>query len=153
MVNRSHRFHHPHILMDNPAKRRFLKYLGLGVVAFIIDALVFQGVVSLLGASPYIARVASFVVATSAAWWMNRTVTFRDAGSTRPELQWAKFFAANIVGGAVNYLMFALTLTALPLTRAYPVLALAVGSLSGVAFNYTAYKRYVFRTNSGSRPT
>jgi putative flippase GtrA len=55
------------------------------------------------------------------------------------------------VGGGVNYVMFALTLTALPLTRAYPILALAVGSLSGVAFNYTAYKRYVFRTDAGSR--
>jgi putative flippase GtrA len=46
--------------------------------------------------------------------------------------------------------MFALTLAALPLMRAYPVLALAVGSLSGVAFNYTAYKRYVFRTGSAN---
>lgn len=137
--------------MENPAKSRFLKYLGLGVIAFVIDALVFQGVVSLLGASPYIARVVSFVVATSSAWWMNRRFTFRDAESSRPELQWAKFFAANLVGGGVNYLMFALTLAAVPLTRAYPVLALAVGSLSGVAFNYTAYKRYVFRTDTGSR--
>ena len=142
---------HPQAAMDQPAKRRFLKYVGLGVIAFIIDALVFQGVVSLLGASPYVARVASFIVATSAAWWMNRTFTFHDAENIRPELQWAKFFAANLVGGGVNYLMFALTLATLPLTRAYPLIALAVGSLSGVAFNYTAYKRYVFRTGAGSR--
>jgi len=118
----------------------------------MIDALVFQGLVSFRGTSPYIARVASFVVATTAAWWMNRSFTFRDADNSRPELQWVKFFAANIVGGGVNYLMFALTLTALPVTRAYPVLALAVGSLSGVAFNYTAYKRYVFRTDIRSEP-
>jgi putative flippase GtrA len=135
----------------DPSKRRFLKYLGLGGIAFAIDALVFQGAVSLLGASPYIARVASFVVATTAAWLMNRTFTFHDAENIRPELQWAKFFAANIVGGVVNYLMFALTLAVLPLTRVYPVLALAVGSLSGVAFNYTAYKRYVFRTDAASK--
>jgi putative flippase GtrA len=137
--------------MDQPAKLRFLKYFGLGIIAFIIDALVFQSVVSFLGASPYVARVASFIVATSAAWWMNRRFTFRDAENIRPEVQWAKFFAANLVGGGVNYLMFALTLTALPLTRAYPVIALAVGSLSGVAFNYTAYKRYVFRTDAAPK--
>jgi putative flippase GtrA len=144
---------HLRFAMNDPAKGRFLKYLGLGVIAFVIDALVFQGVISFLGASPYIARVASFVVATTAAWLMNRTFTFHDAENTRPDLQWAKFFAANIVGGCVNYAMFALTLAIVPVTRSYPVLALAVGSLSGVAFNYTAYKRYVFRTDPASRPS
>jgi putative flippase GtrA len=137
----------------DPSKGRFLKYFGLGVIAFAIDALVFQSAVSLLGVSPYIARIASFVVATTAAWLMNRTFAFRDAENIRPALQWAKFFAANLVGGCVNYLMFALTLAVIPLTRTYPVLALAVGSLAGVAFNYTAYKRYVFRTDAASKPS
>src|SRR5262245_43182166 len=70
---------HPHAVLDQPAKFRFLKFLGLGVIAFSIDAIVFQSMVSGLGVSPYLARIASFVVATSSAWWMNRTFAFRDA--------------------------------------------------------------------------
>ena len=40
-------------------------------------------------------------------------------------------------------------LVTLPLAATYPVLALAAGSLSGVSFNFTAYRRYVFRTDTG----
>ena len=100
----------------------------------------------LAGTSPYLARLVSFVVATSAAWWLNRTFNFRDAPPERPALQWARFFAANIVGGTVNYGVFAILIATLPLASAYPVLALAAGSLCAVAFNFTAYLRYVFRS-------
>jgi hypothetical protein len=77
-------------------------FLGIGVVAFLIDVAAFQAVL-VAGASPYLSRLVSFVVATSAAWWLNRTFNFRDAPTERPDLQWARFFAANIVGGTVNF--------------------------------------------------
>ena len=137
--------------MDRLAQHRILKFLGIGVIAFAVDAIAFQTAMSLFSASPYVARVFSFVVATTAAWWMNRTFTFSDAENTRLDLQWAKFFAANIIGGGVNYLMFALALSALPFAKTYPILALAIGSASGAAFNYAAYKRYVFRTGATSK--
>jgi putative flippase GtrA len=140
---------HSLIAIDQTIKARFLKFLGIGIVAFLIDVVVFQGMISFANASPYAARVVSFVVATSAAWWLNRTFTFRDADNVRPDLQWARFFAANLVGGGVNYAMFALMIAVLPLAAAYPVLALAAGSLCGVSFNFTAYRRYVFRTGVG----
>jgi putative flippase GtrA len=135
--------------MDPTTRARFLKFSGIGVVAFLIDLVVFQATLSLADASPYPARVVSFVVATSAAWWLNRTFAFRDADNVRPDLQWARFFAANLVGGAVNYAIFAVMIATLPIAAAYPVLALAVGSLSGISFNFTAYRRYVFRTDAG----
>jgi len=81
---------------------------------------------------------------------MNRTFAFRDAESARADLQWARFFAANLVGGSVNYAIFVLIIAMVPLAAAYPVLALAAGSVSGVAFNFTAYLRYVFRIDTGS---
>ena len=129
---------------------RFLRVFGIGVVAFLIDAIVFQGVLSLSSASLYLARLISFVVATTAAWWLNRTFTFRDATGTPPHLQWARFFAANLVGGSVNYAVFVLGIAMVPLAAAFPVLALAAGSVCGVAFNFTAYQRYVFRPNTGA---
>jgi putative flippase GtrA len=139
----------PLIVMDHSTRTRFLKFSGIGIVSFSIDVIVFQATLSLLGMSPYIARVMSFVVATSAAWWLNRTFTFHDADNGRPDLQWARFFAANLVGGTVNYAVFVLVIAAVPIAQAHPVLALAAGSLSGVFFNFTAYRRYVFRTGAG----
>ena len=99
--------------------------------------------------SPYAARVVSFVVATTSAWFLNRTFTFRDADEGRPDLQWARFFAANLVGGTVNYAVFVVTIAAFAIAQAHPVLALAAGSMSGVFFNFTAYRRYVFRSGAG----
>jgi putative flippase GtrA len=135
--------------MDYITRTRFLKFSGIGIVSFLIDVVVFQAALSLAGMSPYAARVVSFVVATSAAWWLNRTFTFHDADNGRPDLQWARFFAANLVGGAVNYAVFVLMIATLPIAATYPVLALAAGSVSGVFFNFTAYRRYVFRTDAG----
>jgi len=129
---------------------RFLSVFGIGVVAFLIDAIVFQGVLTLTTASLYLARLISFVVATTSAWWLNRTFTFHDATAARPLLQWARFFAANLVGGSVNYAVFVLAIAIVPLAAAFPVLALAAGSLSGVVFNFAAYQRYVFRADTGS---
>jgi putative flippase GtrA len=140
----------PFIAIDPITRAQFLKFSGIGVIAFLIDVVVFQAVLSLSSASLYAARVVSFVVATSVAWWMNRTFTFRDAENARPDLQWARFFAANLVGGTVSYAIFVLMIAIVPLAAAYPVLALAAGSVSGVAFNFTAYLRYVFRTDTGS---
>lgn len=133
--------------MDRTTQIRFLKFLAVGVIAFLVDVEVFQAAMAPTGMSPYAARPVSFVVATSAAWWLNRTFTFRDAENVRSDLQWARFFAANLLGGAVNYGVFALMIATLAFAAAYPVLALAVGSLCGVSFNFTAYRRYVFRTD------
>ena len=135
--------------MDQTTRTRFLKFSGIGVVAFLIDVVAFQATLSFANASPYAARVVSFVVATGAAWWLNRTFTFHDADNLRPDLQWARFFAANLVGGSVNYITFVLMIAIVPLAAGYPVLALAAGSLCGVTFNFTAYRRYVFRTDAG----
>ena len=135
--------------MDHITRTRFLKFSGIGIVAFSIDVVAFQATLSLLGMSPYVARVVSFVVATSAAWWLNRTFTFHDAHNGRPDLQWARFFAANLVGGTVNYAVFVVMIATLAIAAAHPVLALAAGSVSGVFFNFTAYRRYVFRTDIG----
>ena len=135
--------------MDHAIRTRFLKFSSIGIVAFSIDVIVFQATLSLAGLSPYAARLVSFGVATSGAWWLNRTFTFHDADNGRPDLQWARFFAANLVGGSVNYAVFVVTLAAVPIAAAHPVLALAAGSLSGVFFNFTAYRRYVFRPNGG----
>jgi putative flippase GtrA len=134
--------------MDPTTQIRFLKFSGVGVIAFLVDVEVFQAAILLTGMSPYVARVVSFFVATSAAWLLNRTFTFRDAETVRPDLQWVRFFAANLAAGALNYAIFVVMIAVWPLAAARPVIALAVGSLCAVSFNFTAYHRYVFRTGA-----
>ena len=134
--------------MDKTTRTRFLKFSGVGVVAFLVDVEVFKAAMFLTGMSPYAARLVSFVVATCAAWLFNRTFTFPEAAMVRPDLQLARFFAANLAAGFLNYAIFVLMIVAVPLAAREPVLALAVGSLCAVSFNFTAYRHYVFRTDT-----
>jgi putative flippase GtrA len=134
--------------MDQTTQIRLLKFSGVGVVAFLVDVEVFQAAIFLTGMSLYVARLVSFVVATSAAWLLNRTFTFHDANTMRPDLQWARFFAANLAAGALNYAVFVAMIAVWPLAAARPVIALAFGSLCAVSFNFTTYQRYVFRPDT-----
>jgi putative flippase GtrA len=134
--------------MNQTTGIRFLKYLGIGAVAFLIDVAAFQTLVGPAHVSPYVARLVSFVVTVTAAWWLNRTFTFADADYVRPDVQWARYFAANLVGGSVNYATFALMIATLPVAADYPLIALAAGSVAGLVFNFTAYRRFVFRTDA-----
>ena len=134
--------------MDHTTQIRLLKFSGVGVIVFLVDVEVFQDAIFLTGMSPYVARVVSFIVATSAGWLLNRTFTFHDASTTRPDLQWARFFVANLAAGALNYAVFVAMIAVWPLAAAHPVIALAAGSLCAVSFNFTTYQRYVFRPNA-----
>jgi putative flippase GtrA len=59
--------------------------------------------------------------------------------------QWGRFLAANALGGVVNYAVYAVLVTLVPVVAAYPVLGVAAGSLAGLVFNFTASKKWVFR--------
>ncbi len=76
---------------------------------------------------------------------MNRTYTFIGGAKHRPGRQWARFVAANGVGGAINYGVYSLLLLTSPWFRAWPVLAVAVGSVAGLAFNFTVSRKLIFK--------
>lgn len=99
-----------------------------------------------LGASFALGRALSFLCAATATWLLNRLWTF---ASSDPLLvrQFVRFLSANAVGGAMNYGVSVLLVVALPSPfGAYPGLAVAAGSLTGLAANFTLSKRFVFAT-------
>lgn len=122
----------------------FLRFSVVGVVAFIIDASTLQSALW-LGLDPYSGRVLSYLVAATSAWAMNRRYTFRvgrDEGLVR---EWLAYLAANALGGLANYATYVAALWLSALARAWPVLAVAAGSVAGLAFNFVVNKYYVFR--------
>ena len=130
-----------HPLLD---VRRFVKFSGVGIVGFLVDVSVLQSAVSAFGISPYVARLASYVAAASATWWLNRQFTFTDASRTAPAIQWARFLAVNAIGFSANYVTFAVIIATLPLAAKYPVLAVPFGSLAGLLFNFFLSKKFAF---------
>ena len=122
-----------------------LKFGAVGVCGFLVDASVLYLAWSWLGIDLYSSRVLSYICAATTTWWLNRTWTFRSRDE-RHWAEWLRFVALNLSGGIVNYTTYALLVTFAPLFGRYPVLAVAVGSLSGMFVNYAASYVWVFKS-------
>lgn len=128
----------------------FFRFAAVGVVGFLIDATTLTLMLA-LGSGFYLGRACSYVTAATCTWALNRSWTFRDKTRHRAR-QWAQFVAANAVGGAVNYGIYALIMSHFgTASLGLPVLAVAIGSICGLAVNFLLSKRLVFRGGEASR--
>ena len=94
---------------------------------------------------PYTGRIFSFLFAATGTWILNRNYTFRSSVPAPRTRQWARFVTANTVGGALNYGVYSALILSGGWFIEAPVLAVAVGSIVGLAFNFTASRKFVFR--------
>ncbi len=126
----------------------FWRFGLVGVGGLFVDMAVLYAVMWSLGLGPVPAKVFSFLAAATFTWWMNRRYTFGGSGKSLL-CEWAGFLATNAVGGVVNFAVYT-TLVAQFTPHAWlPALATAMGSLSGLMFNYTASRHLVFNTTRG----
>lgn len=128
------------------AASRFLRFAIVGTGGFVVDECVLAAMTKLAHLGPYSGRAISFVCAVTFTWWGNRMLTFRDrAAHDGLAAEWAKFFAANALGGAVNYGTYAMLVAFAPRPFGVPFVALAAGAITGLFFNFAMSHRFVFR--------
>lgn len=121
--------------------RQFLRFAWVGVLGFMVNG----GVVAWLSAAtgPLWAQAVGFPLAATVTWWLNRNFTF--APSQRSILrEWAFYVSANGIGWLVNNGSYVLLVVQSALFHRYPVLAVAVGSVAGMMFNFALSRRFVF---------
>ena len=115
----------------------------VGTLGFVWDT------ATVYAASPWIglyaAGLVAYLVACTLNWLLNRLWTFRDHEHGGAFRQWALFVASNAGGFVLNRGAFFTLIATVPLCRAYPVLAVAAGSLAGMFANFTMASRLVFR--------
>ncbi|TNC10230.1 GtrA family protein [Methylobacterium terricola] len=123
---------------------QFLRFCAVGLVGFLVDAGLLLAAVG-LGLPPLAGRLLSWLAAASTTFALNRIVTFGDAAAAPVWRRWLLFLAANGLGGAVNYGVFGLVLGVAAPTGPRLVVALAAGTLAGLALNFWLSRRVVFR--------
>jgi len=123
----------------------FVRFSIVGTIGFLIDTAVLYLLLYGAGLGPYAGRVCSFLVAASANWLLNRVFTFRDARSEPHGRQWLSFVVVCTVGALANYGVYALVIAHGQASVLLPGIAVAAGSVAGLAFNYTLSRRFVFR--------
>lgn len=125
---------------------QLLRFSVVGAVGFCVDATILYGLLLQLDVEPIIARVPSFLCAATTTWILNRKWTFFGRKEDRPLRQWSRYTLGMFLGGALNYLCYALIVLSISAPMIGPFVGLVVGSLAGLALNYTFARYLVFRT-------
>jgi putative flippase GtrA len=124
-----------------------LRFAVIGALGMPVDWAVLQLMVH-WGTGPYLGRVISWFCAATFTWAGNRYFTFaatRARGFTATIKEWTRFLAANAVGGLVNVGLYSVLVRFAPPPANDLTVALVLGVLLGLVFNFTLSKTMVFR--------
>jgi putative flippase GtrA len=128
--------------------QRFARFCVVGGVGFVVDAGVLQ-ILFWLGIDPMWGRGVSFPTAVATTWYLNRRFTFGNrppSGAAR-----TKYFVGQVIGALINLAAFTLALRVIPALRALPVIALGVGTVPALCFNFAWSHWVVFPRHQPSR--
>lgn len=125
-------------------RTEFLLFAMSGVAGFVVDASIVYGLTRFLYWGPILAQILAFAVAVTVTWLINRRITFACKASPDWLREWSRFVAANSIGALVNNGMYVALVLTMPVFHDQPVLAVAMGSLAGLGFNFAASRAWVF---------
>lgn len=118
-----------------------------GLVGFLVDAAVLYLLKDICGV--YYGRICSFFCAVLCTWLINRHATFRDRRSGLSKVNELSRYAALMLGGGlVNYSIYALLVSQFDVLRDYLFIAVAAGSLAGMAVNLISSRFLLYRFGS-----
>ena len=119
------------------------RFLIVGAIGFLVDALVLLLLVHVAGLSRVWSRIPSVLVAMTATWWLHRHFTFSWARDTAPShREWLRFVFANALGNGFNLGIYWILVGPV----GWGIMSsLAVASVAAAAINYAMSARWVFR--------
>lgn len=127
--------------------QQFIRFSMVGCIGFVVDATVLYLVMVQLDFGLYGGRVISYLCAATSTWALNRRYTFfgqRRAGRVG---EWGRFLLVNAAGGLINFAAYAVVVTTFVVAAAHPVIGVAVGSVAGLLFNFSASRYFVYRNS------
>lgn len=119
--------------------KNFLRFCFVGTIGFLIDAGFLHYLNGILDINPYTARLASFLLACLFTWLANRYYSF----NSRRKLSASEFYgyaALMTLGGAINYITFAILINFSIININQLILGVAAGSVLGMLVNYQTTK-------------
>jgi len=130
---------------------RFLRFSAVGGAGFFVNEAALALAHELMGAGPRLGWFIAFFPAVTFTWWGNRKLTFAEhasEGHVGMLTEWLRFVLTNSIGAAANFAVYVLLIGVAPWPLNIPYIALAVGILVGLIFNFTLSKKLVFRSGA-----
>lgn len=138
---------------------QFLRFATVGMKMSVIDAGGLYLLKYYFGLSVYEARAISFPVALGMGYLLNRYFTFGGFRRGHFFRQMAGHFGVHLLGGVINFLVFYILvelgyeLISLKVFLPFvPLVALFIGGICGMSFNFFFSKKLVFRHQRHARP-
>lgn len=131
--------------VDMPIGSQFARFTIVGIIGFLVDSSVLYFCLHGLGFSVYGGRLVSYFMAATSTWYLNRKFTFTCSNGLAPTHQWARFVVTNGLGGFINFGIYSVIVTFWSALSFMPLLGVAVGSIAGLGFNFTASRLFVFK--------
>ncbi|HKD46096.1 MAG TPA: GtrA family protein [Rhizomicrobium sp.] len=135
-------------LLAKLSRLSLLRFAVIGALGLPVDAGVLWLMTHRVGLDPYSGRVISWLSAASFTWIGNRYFTFRAnraRGLLATAKEWLRFLTANAVGGLVNVGLYSTLVRFAPPPVNNLYVALILGVLAGLIFNFTLSKTMVFK--------
>lgn len=135
-------------LIGRLSRLSLLRFAVVGTLGVPVDAGVLWLMTHKAGLDPYSGRLISWLCAASFTWAGNRYFTFRATrarGVIAAAKEWLRFLAANAVGGLTNVGLYSTLVRFAPPPVNNLYVALVVGVLAGLVFNFTLSKTLVFK--------
>ncbi len=142
-------------LIDKFAQSKLIRFGAVGGAGFFVNEAALVVAKMLLHLDDHAAWLFGFAVAVTFTWWGNRTFTFHEhksIGHTGMLGEWARFVATNSLGAVANFAVYAALVGYAPWPLNVPYIALFVGVLVGLIFNFTLSKKLVFRPKTVTPP-
>ncbi|ABR74542.1 GtrA family protein [Actinobacillus succinogenes] len=122
---------------------QFLVFGISGILGFVVDTSILYLFKDSLGL--YQGRLLSFTAAVITTWLFNRTITFKTKKERNIAIEFLYYFFAMIIGGLVNLISYYISLR-YQLIITYPILGVAIGSITGMLINFISSKWFIFRS-------
>lgn len=124
--------------------RGFPAFVAVGAIGFLVDATILAILVHGYEWGDYTARIVSFLCAVTVTWYLNRKYAFAAGQTSNRRQEYTRYIAVQGTGMLINFLVYALCIETSALMDAWPVLALAAGSVVALLFNYVGARVFVF---------
>ncbi len=118
-----------------------------GAIGFVADAGVLYLLTPFIGL--YAGRIISFLIAVIATWIFNRNITFSQRSAGRGLLaEFVHYLSLMVVGGAINLSVYYLLISHSMTFHQWPVAAVAVGSVAGMAANFLSSRFLLYKNHT-----
>ena len=121
---------------------RLLSFMVVGLIGFLVDATVLQVLVHMKVLGPVAARFVSFPLAVTVTWGLNRRFTFADRRSSPGS--YLLYAIGQTLGALLNLVVYIVLIKHSESLATRPVVALAIGAVFGLTFNFLWSKAIVF---------